>query len=91
MDGYTAPGPLTVSQLADALRHDEDVQAVAADPLGKRDTSLAIVLAAVIEAEHVPYAAALRYKDSGLRKRVQWEEDRTGERLDIKVPPKGPW
>ncbi|CAL9565419.1 BREX-2 system adenine-specific DNA-methyltransferase PglX [Streptomyces sp. enrichment culture] len=99
-DGYTVPRPLTVNQLADALRHDEDVQAVAAlyaaDHLGKRDASLATVLAAVIEAEHVPYAAALRYKDSGLRKRAQWEqvweqqreEDRTGQRLDIKVPPK---
>ncbi|MFD0211402.1 BREX-2 system adenine-specific DNA-methyltransferase PglX [Streptomyces hirsutus] len=99
-DGFTVPRPLTVNQLADELRHDEDVQAVAelyaADHLGKRDASLATVLAAVIEAEHVPYAAALRYKDSGLRKRAQWEqvweqqreEDRTGKRLDIKVPPK---
>ncbi|MFC5954367.1 BREX-2 system adenine-specific DNA-methyltransferase PglX [Streptomyces pratens] len=99
-DGFTVPRPLTVSQLADELRHDDDVQAVAslyaADHLGKRDASLATVLAAVIEAEHVPYLAALRYKDSGLRKRTQWEqvweqqreEDRTGKRLDIKVPPK---
>ncbi|MFJ3665541.1 BREX-2 system adenine-specific DNA-methyltransferase PglX [Streptomyces sp. NPDC090106] len=99
-DGFTVPRPLTVNQLADALRNDQDVQSVAelyaADHLGKRDASLATVLAAVIEAEHVPYLAALRYKDSGLRKRDQWEqvweqqreEDRTGQRLDIKVPPK---
>ncbi|MCZ2526992.1 BREX-2 system adenine-specific DNA-methyltransferase PglX [Streptomyces sp. HB2AG] len=97
---YTAPRTLTVFQLADALRHDEDVQAVAAlyaaDHLHKRDASLATVLAAVIEPEHVPYLAALRYKEPGLRKRKLWEEvwekqreeDRTGERLDIKVPPK---
>ncbi|MFJ8269347.1 BREX-2 system adenine-specific DNA-methyltransferase PglX [Streptomyces sp. NPDC094154] len=99
-DGFTVPRPLTVNQLTDELRHDKDVQAVAAlyaaDHLGKRDASLATVLAAVIEPEHVPYLAALRYKDSGLRKRAQWEqvweqqreEDRTGQRLDIKVPPK---
>ncbi|MFD7700544.1 BREX-2 system adenine-specific DNA-methyltransferase PglX [Streptomyces caelestis] len=99
-DGFTVPRPLTVNQLADELRHNQDVQDVAAlyaaDHLGKRDASLATVLAAVIEAEHVPYLAALRYKDSGLRKRAQWEqvweqqreEDRTGQRLDIKVPPK---
>ncbi|MEU6588927.1 BREX-2 system adenine-specific DNA-methyltransferase PglX [Streptomyces sp. NPDC046881] len=99
-DGFTVPRPLTVNQLADALRHDKDVQAVAelyaTDHLGKRDASLATVLAAVIDPEHVPYLAALRYKDSGLRKRAQWEqvweqqreEDRTGQRLDIKVPPK---
>ncbi|GAA4140637.1 BREX-2 system adenine-specific DNA-methyltransferase PglX [Streptomyces tunisiensis] len=99
-DGFTVPRPLTVNQLADELRHDQDVQDVAAlyaaDHLGKRDASLATVLASVIEAEHVPYLATLRYKDSGLRKRAQWEqvweqqreEDRTGKRLDIKVPPK---
>ncbi|MFC7937614.1 BREX-2 system adenine-specific DNA-methyltransferase PglX [Streptomyces sp. NPDC057387] len=97
---YTAPRTLTVYQLADALRHDEDVQSVAAlyaaDHLKKPEASLATVLQAVIESEHVPYLAALRYKESGLRKRAQWErvwdqqreEDRTGERLDIKVPPK---
>ncbi|MEU7393493.1 hypothetical protein AB0A89_03890 [Streptomyces albogriseolus] len=68
------PRPLTVNQLADELRHDQEVQAVAAlyaaDHLGKRDASLATV----IEAEHVPYLAALRYKDSGLRKRAQWKQ-----------------
>jgi hypothetical protein len=97
---YTAPRTLTVYQLADALRHDEDVQSVAAlyaaDHLKKPEASLAAVLQAVIENEHVPYLAALRYKEPGLRKRAQWErvwdqqreEDRTGERLDIKVPPK---
>ena len=44
----------------------------------------------------MPYLAALRYKDTGLRKRAQWEhtwelqreEDATGKRLDIPVPPK---
>ncbi|MFE1028516.1 BREX-2 system adenine-specific DNA-methyltransferase PglX [Streptomyces sp. NPDC058818] len=97
---YTSPRTLTVYQLADALRHDDDVQSVAAlyaaDHLKKPEASLATVLQAVIESEHVPYLAALRYKESGLRKRAQWErvweqqreEDRTGERLDIKVPPK---
>ncbi|MGW8359285.1 BREX-2 system adenine-specific DNA-methyltransferase PglX [Streptomyces wedmorensis] len=99
-DGFRAPRALTVSQLADALRQDADVQAVAelyaADHMGKRDATLATVLADVIASEHVPYLAALRYKDSGLRKREQWEqvwdlqreEDKTGERLDIPVPPK---
>ncbi|WP_405893484.1 BREX-2 system adenine-specific DNA-methyltransferase PglX [Streptomyces sp. NBC_01527] len=99
-NGYDAPRALTVNQLADALRGDVDVQAVAAlyaaDHLGDRDASLAAVLKATVEAEHVPYLAALRYKDSGLRKREQWEqvwrlqreEDRTGEHKGIKPPPK---
>ncbi|WP_435860495.1 BREX-2 system adenine-specific DNA-methyltransferase PglX [Streptomyces prasinus] len=97
---YTAPRTLTVYQLADALRHDEDVQAVAAlyaaDHLKKPEASLATVLRAVIENEHVPYLAALRYKETGLRKRAQWErvweeqreEDRDGVRRDIKPAPK---
>lgn len=97
---FTAPRMLSVFQLADALRHDEQVRAVrelyAADHLDDPDASLATVLKVVIEPEHVPYLSVLRYKESGLRKRAQWEkvweqqreEDRTGERLDIKVPPK---
>ncbi|EMD27232.1 BREX-2 system adenine-specific DNA-methyltransferase PglX [Amycolatopsis azurea] len=99
-DGLTGPRTLTVSQLADLLRTNDDVNSVAAlyaaDHLGKRDLPLADVLEQVIATEHVPYLAAMRYKETGLRKRAQWEsvweeqrkEDRTGKRLDIKVPPK---
>ncbi|WP_447037828.1 BREX-2 system adenine-specific DNA-methyltransferase PglX [Streptomyces sp. DSM 118878] len=99
-DGIDSPRPLTIFQLADALRHDKDVQDVAAlyadRHLDKRDVPLSTVLAAVVEPEHVPHLAALRYKESGLRKRAQWErvweeqrkEDEDSERRDIKVPPK---
>ncbi|MFE0367634.1 BREX-2 system adenine-specific DNA-methyltransferase PglX [Streptomyces tendae] len=99
-DGLDSPRPLTIFQLADALRHDSDVQDVArlyADRhLDKQDVPLSTVLAAVVEPEHVPYLAALRYKESGLRKRAEWEkvwkdqrdEDKDGKRRDIKVPPK---
>ncbi len=99
-EGMTQPRTRTVSQLADAFRTDEDMQAVArlyaAEHLGKRDVTLAEVLERIVADQHVPYLAALRYKEPGLRKRAQWEgvwvqqreEDRTGERLDIPVPPK---
>ncbi|MFB8772350.1 BREX-2 system adenine-specific DNA-methyltransferase PglX [Streptomyces broussonetiae] len=99
-DGIDSPRPLTIYQLADALRHDKAVQDVAKlyaeRHLGKRDVPTSTVLAAVVESEHVPYLAALRYKESGLRKRAQWEkvwdeqrkEDEDGTRRDIKVPPK---
>lgn len=100
-DGFEQPRPLTVSQLADELaKLDPDVPGVAAlyaaDHLGKRDLPLEAVLSEVLDTEHVPYLTALRYKDTGLRKRAQWEEvwdlqreeDATGERLDIPVPPK---
>ncbi|QDN97727.1 BREX-2 system adenine-specific DNA-methyltransferase PglX [Streptomyces sp. RLB1-9] len=99
-DGMRQPRALTVSQLADVLRQDADVQAVAelyaADHLGKRDATFASVLVDIFAGEHVPYLATLRYKDSGLRKREQWEqvwelqrqEDKAGKRLGIPVPPK---
>ncbi|GAB3489489.1 type I restriction-modification system DNA methylase subunit [Amycolatopsis cihanbeyliensis] len=100
IDGIKQPRTLTVNQLADLLRGDEDLNQVAqlyaADHLGNRDLPLADVLERIIADEHVPYLAAMRYKDTGLRKRAQWEdvweqqreEDRTGKRLDIPVPPK---
>ncbi|MFG2548515.1 BREX-2 system adenine-specific DNA-methyltransferase PglX [Streptomyces sp. NPDC048581] len=99
-EGAKQPRTLTVNQLADALSSDADFNAVAAlyasDHLNKPDLPLGQVLADVIADEHVPYLAAMRYKDPGLRKREQWkevweqqrEEDRTGQRLDIPVPPK---
>ncbi|MET9913809.1 BREX-2 system adenine-specific DNA-methyltransferase PglX [Streptomyces sp. NPDC006476] len=99
-EGVKQPRTLTVNQLADALSSDADLNAVAAlyasDHLNKPDLPLGQVLADVIADEHVPYLAAMRYKDPGLRKREQWEEvweqqreeDRTGQRLDIPVPPK---
>ncbi|MER6409702.1 BREX-2 system adenine-specific DNA-methyltransferase PglX [Streptomyces humidus] len=99
-EGLKRPRPMTVNYLADQLSTDEDFVSVAAlyasDHLGKPDLPLAQILTEVIADEHVPYLAAMRYKDPGLRKRAQWEEvwrqqreeDRTGQRLDIPVPPK---
>ncbi|WUK66394.1 BREX-2 system adenine-specific DNA-methyltransferase PglX [Streptomyces coelicoflavus] len=99
-DGLKRPRPMTVNYLADQLGADDDFVSVAAlyasDHLGKPDLPLAQILTEVIADEHVPCLAAMRYKDPGLRKRAQWEEvwrqqreeDRTGQRLDIPVPPK---
>ncbi|WP_413759255.1 BREX-2 system adenine-specific DNA-methyltransferase PglX [Streptomyces sp. MMBL 11-3] len=102
LNGFVQPRTLTIAQLADELEKLPDAKAILhtahlyATHLGKPNLSLTQVLTDVIDAEHVPYLAAYRYKDTGLRKRAQWEavweqqreEDRTGERLDIPVPPK---
>ncbi|MBA9005009.1 BREX-2 system adenine-specific DNA-methyltransferase PglX [Thermomonospora cellulosilytica] len=93
--GVRQPRVMTVARLADRLRDDEDFQSVLRLYAGD-DAEPVKVLAEIIDGEHVPFLAALRYKDSGLRKREQWEktwelqrqEDATGERLDIPVPPK---
>ena len=89
------PRPMTVNRLADRLRADAEVVAVARQLKGP-DADLADVLKEIIADEHVPFLAAYRYKPSGLDKRAQWErtwdlqreEDATGKRLDIPVPPK---
>ena len=89
------PRPMTVNRLADRLRADADVVSVARLLAGP-DADLANVFASIIADEHVPCLARARYKPEGLVKRAIWEqtwalqraEDRTGQRLDIPVPPK---
>ncbi|WP_306332892.1 BREX-2 system adenine-specific DNA-methyltransferase PglX [Streptomyces sp. KL118A] len=102
LNDFEQPRTLTIGQLADELEKRPDADAILgtarlyATHLGKPNLTLTQVLADVVDAEHVPYLAAYRYKDTGLRKRAQWEgvwerqreEDRTGERLNIPVPPK---
>ena len=89
------PRPMTVNRLADQLRADADVVSVARLLAGP-DADLADVIADITADEHVPYLAQFRYTGEGLLKRALWEqtwdlqraEDRTGQRLDIPVPPK---
>lgn len=72
VDGVEQPRPLSVNQLADELRRDPEVLAVA--ELYAHGKDLAKVLAGLVADEHVPFLAALRYKPSGLTKRKDWEE-----------------
>ena len=89
------PRPMTVNRLADRLRENTDVVSVAR-LLAGQDADLFDVLNKILADEHVPYLAQLRYKGEGLLKRALWEqtwnlqrqEDKTGQRLDIPVPPK---
>ena len=89
------PVPMTVNRLADRLRTDADVVSVARLLRGP-DVDLGDVLKEIISEENVPFLAQYRYKPSGLDKRRQWErtwdlqreEDTTGKKLDIDVPPK---
>ncbi|WP_207947171.1 BREX-2 system adenine-specific DNA-methyltransferase PglX [Actinomadura sp. 7K507] len=93
--GHEQPRMMTVGRLTDRLQDDVDFVSVARLYAGD-DVALIDVLTEILDTGHVPFIPALRYKDSGLRKRAQWEEtwrlqrqeDEDGERLDIKVPPK---
>ncbi|MET7749028.1 BREX-2 system adenine-specific DNA-methyltransferase PglX [Micromonospora sp. NPDC005367] len=72
VDGLEQPRPLTTAQLADELRRDADVLTVAGIYAPGQD--LGRVIADLVADEHVPHLAALRYKDSGLAKRADWEQ-----------------
>lgn len=72
VDGLEQPRPLTTAQLADELRRDDDVLTVAGIYAPGRD--LGKVIADLVADEHVPHLAALRYKESGLSKRADWEQ-----------------
>jgi hypothetical protein len=68
-----APAPLSVAQLADRVRHDEDFRSVLDLWVGTDQHDLVKTLGTLFADEHVPFLPALRYRPSGLRKRAQWE------------------
>ncbi|GLZ79454.1 DNA methylase [Actinorhabdospora filicis] len=96
-DAYGAlqPSPQTINRLADRLSANDEFMSVLRLYAGPEATPVK-VLTDLLTPEHVPFLSPLRYKDSGLRKRAQWEktwelqrkEDLTGEPETIPVPPK---
>jgi hypothetical protein len=90
-----APTPLSVAQLADRVRHDDDFRSVLDLWVGTDQHDLVKTLGTLVADEQVPFLPAQRHKPSGLRKRAQWERtwalqrrEDAGEKLDIPVPPK---
>ncbi len=65
---------LSTNEIADRVRHDEDFIAVAALYTGRDDFGLEALVAELVARESVPFLAAMRYAEAGLRKRAQWEE-----------------
>jgi hypothetical protein len=78
--GGRRPVARTVRELAELLGKDEDFTELAALYAPRAGT--AEVLLELLADEHVPQAAPLRYKTSGLRKRQQWEELWKAQRQD---------
>ncbi|WP_116997336.1 BREX-2 system adenine-specific DNA-methyltransferase PglX [Desertimonas flava] len=87
---------LSTAQLADRVRSDGDFMTVARLFAGRDDVDVGPLVAELVKAEAVPYLAALRHTESGLRKRAEWEhtwalqrrEDAGEDVGDIPVPPK---
>jgi hypothetical protein len=89
------PTPLSVAQIADRVRHDEDFRSVLDLWVGTDQHDLTKSLTRLLADEHVPYLPIDRYKPSGLRKRAEWERtwalqrrEDAGETVDIAVPTK---
>ena len=95
-DGQGRPRVQSVGQLADQVSRDADLTSVLELWTGRRDQPVAAALSELLDPEGVPYLAAYRLKDSGLRKREAWEHtwdlqrrEDAGETVgDVPVPPK---
>ncbi|WP_280406126.1 BREX-2 system adenine-specific DNA-methyltransferase PglX [Nocardia brasiliensis] len=89
------PKPMSVAQLADRVRHDEEFRSVLDLWAGTDQHDLGKTLTKLIADEYVPFLPVQRYKASGLRKRAQWERtwalqrrEDAEETVTIDVPPK---
>lgn len=75
--------------LADAARHDSDFLSVAELYAGRAGFDFETLVAELVAGESVPFLAALRYTDSGLRKRADWEatwdRQRAEDAIDAEV------
>lgn len=67
------PTPRSIAQLADPLGRDADFMAVLRLWSGAEDISTVKELTRLLTDEAVPYLAALRFKESGLRKFRAWQ------------------
>jgi hypothetical protein len=89
------PTTQSVAQLAGRIAGDATFLEVLELWSGRTVSDPAKELTRLLADEHVPYLAAMRYKPSGMRKRLEWEEtwalqrrEDAGEKVDVPVPPK---
>ena len=91
------PQPLSVAELTGHV--EKDLEFITALDLwtGQKDTPVTAALETLLADQVVPYLAASRYTESGLRKRAEWEQVWSLQRdadaglinaSDIPVPPK---
>lgn len=95
-DNHGRPTPKSIGQLADAVARDPKLVSVLELWAETKDIDIVKALTSLLIDEAVPYLAAQRLKDSGLRKRVAWvrtwelqrREDAGEDVGKIPVPPK---
>ncbi len=91
----SGPHVLSVAQLADRVKADTDLVEGLRLLAGAVDVDVASELGKLVASQAVPFLAAYRYKDSGMRTRAEWESvwdlqrrEDAGEQVSIPVPPK---
>jgi hypothetical protein len=72
-DAAERPTPRSVANLADDVARDKELVEVLALWEGRPDIPVTQSLQKLLAPEGVPFLAAYRYKESGLRKRAAWE------------------
>ncbi|WP_446222577.1 BREX-2 system adenine-specific DNA-methyltransferase PglX [Nocardia sp. IBHARD005] len=91
------PQPRSVGELAGYVGKDPEFIEALDLWAGQKDAPVTATLVKLLADQAVPYLAALRYKDPGLRKRAEWERVWDMQRdedasliqaTDIPVPPK---
>ncbi|MFK5635987.1 BREX-2 system adenine-specific DNA-methyltransferase PglX [Ornithinimicrobium sp. LYQ103] len=95
-DAQGRPTPRSIAQLADLIARDEEIMGVLVLWEARRDVPLTTSLTRLLAEEAVPYLAAYRLKETGMRKQAAWEEtwdlqrrEDAGEQVGpIPVPPK---
>ncbi|MDR5803478.1 BREX-2 system adenine-specific DNA-methyltransferase PglX [Caballeronia sp. LZ001] len=75
----------STSRLADIARQDADFMQVAALYADHADFDPSHLVAELVANEAVPFMQVLRYADSGLRKRAQWQETWTLQRREDEI------
>ena len=78
-----------MNRLADLARADADFMQVAEVYAGRADFDVAALVATLVASESVPFLPVLRYTESGLRQRAQWERtwelQRQEDALDAEI------
>jgi len=93
---YQPPQLTSTSRLAESVSRDADFMQIAALYAGHSDFDLPQLVAELVAGESVPALPVQRYTDTGLRKRIQWQDTWTLQRQEdagvtvgaIPVPPK---
>jgi hypothetical protein len=67
------PQPLSVAELAGHVEKDPEFITALDMWAGQKDSPVTQALEKLLADQVVPYLAAMRYKESGLRKRAEWE------------------